>query len=576
MQNKEMTGYPSIDKPWLKYYTESLADKPLPQKTLYKMIYDANKDHKSDYAFNYFGKRITYGQLFYEIDRCAKALLRLGVKSDDIVTIMGLSAPETFYVAYACSKIGAVINLISVLAGEQELVNYLNEAKSKVFIALDLFNDKIIKALPQTGVKTVVNMSLAESMPLHIKAVFKLKAKVQKCKDFMPWKAFVALAEGQPPVKVFKFVPGRFSYLAHTGGTTGEPKGVMLCDEGLIGVAKEYAAMMLYKKGDRFVNSIVPFVVYGFLLNSHLPLGLGLEVYLIPKVDVAKFPKFIVKHKINHMATVPPYLETFSNDSCTKKDISFIRTVGTGGDGMTKELEIAINSTLAHGGSDSQVMNGYGLTETSTALCASFPVIKCVGSSGIPLSHIRMAAFDIDTNEELKYGEIGELCGDTPYLMLGYLNNPEATAEVVKVHEDGKKWFHTGDLGYITEEGAVYITGRIKRIILTEKDGMVSKIFPDRVEKLLESHKAVEVSCVVKQPGDSAKVKLTAHVDLKEQYRVNSSRVEQELRKLCNSELPEYSRPDKYVFRDSMPLTAAGKVDFRALEKMAEEPIDNA
>ena len=571
MEEKKLTGYPSIDKPWLKYYPEGAENRPLPQTTLYRYIYEANKDHKKDYAFNYFGTRITYGRLFYEIDRCAKALLRLGVKSDEIVTIMGLSAPETFYVAYACSKIGAVINLISVLAGEQELVHYLNEAKSKVFIALDLFNDKIIKALPQTGVKMVVNMSLAESMPLHIKTVYKLKAKIQKCKDFMSWKDFVALAEGQPPVHIFKYKPNRFSYLAHTGGTTGDPKGVMLCDERLIGVAKEYAAMMRYKKGDRFVNSIVPFVVYGFLLNNHLPLSLGLEIYMIPKVDVAKFPKFIVKHKINHMATVPPYLETFSNDPYTQKDLSFISSVGTGGDGMSMELETAINSALARGRTSAKVMNGYGLTETSTALCATFPVMNSIGSSGIPLSHIRIAAFDIDTNEELKYGEIGEICGNTAYLMLGYLNNPEATNEVVKVHKDGKRWFHTGDLGYVTEEGAVYITGRIKRIILTEKDGMVSKIFPDRVEKLLDSHKAVEVSCVVKQPGDSAEVKLTAHVVLKEQYRVNSSRVEQELRKLCNSELPEYSRPDKYVFRDSMPLTAAGKVDFRALEKMAEE-----
>ena len=571
MEEKKLTGYPSIDKPWLKYYPEGAENRPLPQTTLYRYIYEANKDHKKDYAFNYFGTRITYGRLFYEIDRCAKALLRLGVKSDEIVTIMGLSAPETFYVAYACSKIGAVINLISVLAGEQELVHYLNEAKSKVFIALDLFNDKIIKALPQTGVKMVVNMSLAESMPLHIKTVYKLKAKIQKCKDFMSWKDFVALAEGQPPVHIFKYKPNRFSYLAHTGGTTGDPKGVMLCDERLIGVAKEYAAMMRYKKGDRFVNSIVPFVVYGFLLNNHLPLSLGLEIYMIPKVDVAKFPKFIVKHKINHMATVPPYLETFSNDPYTQKDLSFISSVGTGGDGMSMELETAINSALARGRTSAKVMNGYGLTETSTALCATFPVMNSIGSSGIPLSHIRIAAFDIDTNEELKYGEIGEICGNTAYLMLGYLNNPEATNEVVKVHKDGKRWFHTGDLGYVTEEGAVYITGRIKRIILTEKDGMVSKIFPDRVEKLLDSHKAVEVSCVVKQPGDSAEVKLTAHVVLKEKYRVNSSRVEQELRKLCNSELPEYSRPDKYVFRDSMPLTAAGKVDFRALEKMAEE-----
>ena len=575
MQNKELTGYPSIDKPWLKYYTESLEGKPLPQKTLYRMIYDANKDHKSDYAFNYFGRRITYGQLFYEIDRCAKALLRLGVKPDDIVTIMGLSAPETFYVAYACSKIGAVINLISVLAGEQELVHYLNEAKSKVFIALDLFNDKIIKALPQTGVKTVVNMSLAESMPLHIKAVYKLKAKVLKCKDFIPWKAFVALADGQPPVKVFKFVPNRFSYLAHTGGTTGEPRGVMLCDEGLNGITHEDKYIFLNDTGDTLLNTVVPFVVYGFLLNAHIPLYLGIETVLLPKVDAEKVPKIILKHHINYVSSVPLYLEYLVKDkSFIKSDLSFIKDICSGGDGMTIEFEKRLNHILLKQGvaPGHMLMNGYGLTEVSSMACGNYKR-KFLGSVGYPLSRIIISAFASDTYQEMKYNEIGEICINTPYLMLGYLNNPEATAEVVKTHADGKKWFHTGDLGYITEEGAVYITGRIKRIILTEKDGMVSKIFPDRVEKLLESHKAVEVSCVVRQPGDDAEVKLTAHVVLKEQYRVNSSRVEQELRKLCDSELPEYSRPDKYVFRDSMPLTAAGKVDFRTLEKMAEEGL---
>ena len=190
------------------------------------MVYEANKDYQSDYAFNYFGKRITYREFFHKVDTVSRSLTKLGVKSDDIVTIMGLASPETFYVAYACSKIGAIINLISVLAGEQELVRYLNEAKSSVFIALDLFNDKIIKALPQTGVKTVVNMSLAESMPLHIKAAFKLKAKVQKCAGFMSWKDFLALAEGQPKVRTFQFKPNRFSYLAHTVEQQASTKGL--------------------------------------------------------------------------------------------------------------------------------------------------------------------------------------------------------------------------------------------------------------------------------------------------------------------------------------------------------------
>ena len=568
MNNEKLTGYASVDKPWLKYYPEGAENRPLPKKTLFQAVYEANKDHQSDYAFNYFGKRITYREFFHKVDTVSRSLTRIGVKPNDIVTIMGLSAPETFYCAYACNKIGAIINLISVLAGEQELVHYLNEARSEVFIALDLFNDKIIKALPQTGVKTVVNMSLAESMPLHIKAAYTLKTKVQKCDDFMSWKSFLALAEGQPQVRTFQFIPNRFSYLAHTGGTTGEPKGVMLCDEGLNGIAEEYDSIMNHERCERYLNTIVPFVVYGFLLNCHMPLSLGLEMYIIPKVDSEKIPGIIVKNRINFFATVPNYIEYIPKEKNFKNsDLSFIKIIGSGGDGMTDELEISINELLNKNGSKAKMANGYGLTETCSVSCFATPVFNVIGSVGSPLLRNNVSAFDPDSYEEMKYNEIGEICINTPYLMLGYLNNPEATSEVVKVHADGKKWFHTGDLGYITEEGAVHITGRIKRIILTEKDGMVSKIFPDRVEKLLNSKEEVEVSCVVQQPGESAEVRLTAHVVLKVQYRSESRRIEQELRELCAAELPEYSVPSKYIFIDKMPLTAVGKIDFRNLEE---------
>ena len=565
MENKNLTGYASIDKPWMKYYSESLADKPLPQKTLFQMVYEANKEHQSDYAFNYFGKRITYREFFHKVDTVSRSLTKLGVKSDDIVTIMGLASPETFYVAYACSKIGAIINLISVLAGEQELVHYLEEAGSKVFVALDLFNDKIIKAMPQTGVETVVNMSITESAPFHIKAAFKLKAKVPKCGDFMSWKAFLALAEGQPKVRTFPFKPNRFSYLAHTGGTTGEPKGVMLCDETLNGITEEYDHIFDHERQDRFLNTIVPFVIYGFLVNAHIPLCLSFENYLIPKVETQKVYRIIANNKISFVSTVPIYLDILPKKRSL--DFSNLKTLGVGGDGMTDELHFNIKELLSKNGAENTLMTGYGLTEVCATSCGCFSK-EFWGSVGYPLNRNIYTAFDTETGEEKPYNEIGEICINTPYLMLGYLNNPEATDEVVKTHKDGKKWFHTGDLGYITEEGAVYITGRIKRIILTEKDGMVSKIFPDRVEKTLEAHEAVEVACVVKSSADNEpEVKLAAYVVLKQQYRSDSNRIEAELRELCKSELPEYSLPSKYEFIDAMPLTAVGKIDFRALER---------
>ena len=134
MQEKKLTGYPSIDKPWLKYYSEEAINAPLPECTIYEYLWENNKDHLDDIAIIYFNRKITYGELFENIDKTASALLALGVKPGEIVTVAMPSIPEALYAVYALNKIGAVANMIHPLAGEQELLNYLNEVESKVFL----------------------------------------------------------------------------------------------------------------------------------------------------------------------------------------------------------------------------------------------------------------------------------------------------------------------------------------------------------------------------------------------------------------------------------------------------------
>jgi len=254
---KELTGYPSIDKPWFKYYRVESINARLPHKTMYQMVYDENKDYPDDYVFNYYGNRITFKDFFTNVDKAAKSLVYLGVKPDDIVTIMGLSTPETFYVAYACSKIGAVINLISVLSGEQELVNYLNEAESTVLVALDLFNDLISKVIPRTNVKKIINLSIEESMPVNIKTAY-LNNQNKTNSSYVSWKKFIELSDGQPDITAYKYIPNRFTYLAHTGGTTGEPKGVMLTDDTVNGILFEDMINYDYDRQLKFLNTIPP------------------------------------------------------------------------------------------------------------------------------------------------------------------------------------------------------------------------------------------------------------------------------------------------------------------------------
>lgn len=151
MENKKLTGYPSIDKPWLKYYSEDAINAPLPECTIYEFLYENNKDHLDDVALIYFGRKITYGALFTHINKCESALYKIGVKPNDIVTIALPSIPEALYLVYALNKMGAVANMIHPLAGENEIKNYLNEVSSTVCFLFTGTYDIIKNSLSKTN-----------------------------------------------------------------------------------------------------------------------------------------------------------------------------------------------------------------------------------------------------------------------------------------------------------------------------------------------------------------------------------------------------------------------------------------
>ena len=154
---------------------------------------------------------------------------------------------------------------------------------------------------------------------------------------------------------------------------------------------------------------------------------------------------------------------------------------------------------------------------------------------------------------------------------MGYYNKPEATDEVIKVYVDGQRWLHTGDLGYVNEDGLLFVTGRIKRIIMTKgQDHQVTKLFPDRIEKVINSHPAVDLCCVVGIPDEKRINYAKAFVELNKGYDPTDE-LKSEIRDFCQNKLPEYQIPDVIEFADVLPRTARGKVDYRALEEMMKE-----
>jgi len=572
IENKP-TGYPSIDKPWLRYYSEEAINAPIPNDSLYEYMYRMNCDHADDIALNYFGKKTTYGDLFEQIDITAKAFAALGVKPGDVVTIVTMSCVPSVLCLYALNKIGAVSNYINVLSSQEDLEFYFKDACSDIIVTLDLFGERVIKAAKETGAKRVIAFSLAEGMPAITKLGFKLKMRKMDTGFLndpivLLWKDFIAGAQGQPEI-TFKKSPDDLCCLAHTGGTTGHPKTVLISDCALNILAQQYDKTIVHQRQQVFLSVMIPFVIYGNLTNIHMPLCLGLHTVIIPKFDAADWPGYIRKYRPQHLTAIPPYVAPMpDNERLQNTDLSCLITVGLGGDGLNVPLEEKINAFLSERGSSAKVVKGYGMTEVCATFCTCNNYDNKIGSVGFPFPTNNLMIYDNDQQKELPYNQIGEICIQSASRMIGYQDNEEAMRDLFRIHPDGSEWIHTGDLGYVDEDGFLYLVGRIKRMILTTREGVAYKVFPNIPEEVLDQQAAVHNACIVGAKNGDDQV-LKAHIVLNSEYRGSEAEVEKQLRDVCSSKLSDYMRPYYYEFRDALPLTSAGKVDYRELEKEA-------
>ena len=578
-EEKTLTGYPSVDKPWEKYYSDSVKRFVFPKTTMYRCIYNNNKQNLNRIAMEYYGRTFTYQDLFVQISRTAKALIAIGVRKGDIVTIAKPTTPETVYLLYAISRIGAVANMIDPRTSKEGIFAYTREAESKVFVFIDVCYPKIHEIMSETSVQTMISISAAESLPpkarLGYRAIeagsylFRKKKRIPETESLLKWADFLKKAAGT--VKIEENFDGSLPVaILHTGGTTGTPKGVVLSSENFNTIAYQYKLSGMHLlPGHRFLNIMPPFIAYGVGAGLHLPFVIGMTSILIPQFEPAKFAKMIRNMKPNHMAGVPSHWGNVIESNVLRGvDLSYLITPAVGGDGMNLQLEQRANQFLDEHKAPNHIIKGYGITEECSLAAACVNEINAEGSVGIPLPQNIISVFDQETGEELQYEQHGEICISGPTTMLGYFRNPEATEEIIHIHEDGRRWIHTGDLGYMTEDGMLYIDGRIKRMIIRH-DGF--KVFPSMIEKTISTHPAVIDCCVVgaEDKAFSQGQVPVAFVVFDNLKSDSTKQAKEELAALCMQELPEYAQPMDFRFLNELPVTGIGKVDYRALEKIA-------
>ncbi len=575
-KKETLTGYPSKDRPWEKYYSESVLNFEYPKKTIYQCIYDNNKDHMNRIAMEYFGRVFTYEDLFNGIDKASKALTAMGVKKGDIITIAMPTTPEVVYLLYAISRLGAVANMIDPRTSKEGIYDYTNEANSKLFVTIDACYSKIKDIKDKTNVEDIISISAGDSLPFGIYCGYKVgeifeyatnkKEKIEENDHLMKWNTFIN--KGKQVKEINENYESNIPVaILHTGGTTGLPKGVVLSNENFNTIAYQYKTSGMHLlPGHRFLDIMPPFIAYGVGAGLHMPFVVGMTSILVPKFEPKKFAKMIRDLKPNHMAGVPSHWgNVLESRELKNVDLSFLITPAVGGDAMNVKLERRANEFLNEHKCPNNIIKGYGITEECALASACVNEINAEGSVGIPLPQNIISIFDPNTGEELKYNEHGEVCINGPTTMIGYYNNEEATNQMVRTHDDGLRWIHTGDLGYMTEDGMLYIDGRIKRMII-RNDGF--KVFPFLIEKTIKEHKAVDECMVVGIPDSNYAQGFLpkAHIILKPQFEGYEGIVEEELKVLCKEKLPEYAQPIDYKFRKEFPYTAIGKVDFISLQ----------
>lgn len=313
-----------------------------------------------------------------------------------------------------------------------------------------------------------------------------------------------------------------------------------------------------------------PFIAYTLIMSMHLPLSYGM-VCKITVYDPETIALDTVKNSYNHIMANPLVWETVIHlPEAQNKDFSYLIAPTTGADYMSPKLEKEINLFLKSRGCKWGICQGYGLTEVASGISVNIlQESNKPGSVGIPFINTKVSIFDVDSGVELLYGEVGEVCISGPTVMLGYYKNKNATDEMIRTHTDGTVWLHSGDLGRMDEDGFLFIEGRIKRMFV-QYNG--AKVFPPIIEKVIMQNDAVEKCCVIgmNDPVHTVGKIPVANIVLQEKFRGQEKDVEEKLKFLCFQKLPDYAQPVEWTFMDSFPVTSIGKVDYRALEQMAQ------
>jgi long-chain acyl-CoA synthetase len=532
--------------------------------TLPEALERTAKNHPDGTSFILMGKKISFSQLNDLVNRFAAALAELGIQKGDKVALILPNIPQVVIATYAVYRLGAVVVMNNPLYTERELEYQLNDSDCKMAICLDLLVPRILKLKETTGIETVIACHIRDYLPFLKKQLFPfvkkdMHRKTDPSEGVLDFLDLVGKYPPQPPQIDVTF--DDLSTLLYTGGTTGVSKGVMLSHKNIsVNVQQLKGWIFDAREGKDVILGIFPFFhSAGYTAIMNQSIYRALTVPLIPRPEPDIILEMTQKYRPDWFPCVPTiYVGVLNHPDFAKTDFSCVKGCVSGAAPLAvetiREWENKVGATI---------IEVYGLTETSPLSHANPWGGKTkAGSVGVPVQDTDCRIVDLETGEkDLAIGESGEILLKGPQLTQGYYKKPEETAEAIR-----NGWFYTGDIGYLDDEGYLFIVDRKKDMIIAGG----YNIYPRDIDEVLFEHPKVQEACAVGIPDPYRGETVKAFVVVKP----GDSLTEDEVISYCKEKLAAYKVPKMVKFMDDLPKSNIGKVLRRKLRELEMEKTE--
>ena len=564
----------SASAPWTKYYGDTPVSLDYPHKTMYQLLSDTAAEYPRSTAYVFQGKETSYAQFMQRIDAAAKGLHHMGIRRGDKVTICMANTPQALDCFYALNRLGAIPNMIHPLSAAGEIAFYLNFSKSKAILTLAQFYCKVASIRDQLEQPVEILIArIADELPLPLNLLFPMtkggkEDKAPAGDGYTLWYDMVKAGKNAvlPPDE------GKFDdcgAILYSGGTTGTTKGIMLSNLNFNALGMQTIAASGFGSvaGMKMLSVMPVFHGFGLGIGIHTALIGGATCILIPQFNIKVYSETLIKQKPNLIPGVPTLFEALLRaDNLKGQDLSFLKGIFSGGDSLPVELKKKVDAFLKEHNCAEQIREGYGTTECVTASCLTPKDYARSGSIGVPFPDVFYKIVKPGTTEELDANLEGEICISGPTVMMGYMDNPEETANTLRRHTDGRIWLHTGDLGHMDQDGFIYFRQRIKRMIVSSG----YNVYPGQLENIIDGHEKVLLSCVIGVKDTYRGQRVRAYVVPMPGIEPTEE-LKQEILDFCSDKIAKYAMPRELVFRTELPKTLVGKVAYRVLEEEANQ-----